>query len=59
MIDRPSSLTVVLTAVLAPAAFTTSNVENAGTIRSLKVRAMERGAATVAFAAGVELTRRA
>ncbi|MNY13264.1 hypothetical protein D3C86_1463930 [compost metagenome] len=53
----PSSLTVVRTGVFTPAALTTSKVEKAGAIRSLKVRLMTRGEAAVEPAAGVERTR--
>ncbi|MNN39606.1 hypothetical protein D3C81_1536530 [compost metagenome] len=55
----PSSLTVVRTGVFTLAALTTSKVEKAGAIFSLKVRLRTRGEATLDPATGVELTRRA
>ncbi|MNT14937.1 hypothetical protein D3C72_1499620 [compost metagenome] len=48
---------MVRTGVFTPAALTTSKVEKAGAILSLKVRLMTRGEAAVEPAAGVERTR--
>ncbi len=55
--DLRSSLTLVRIAMAVPAELIRSKPEKAGTIVSLKLSVSRAGAATVAFATGVELTR--